>query len=67
MKLISLPSSQCGELVCGVSLSNCQVKRENHKENEGEERERQRGGDGMAVNPEAMRDKTVIFRIMAEL
>ena len=67
MKLISMFSSRRGKLFCGVGLSNRQVRRENRKEKEGEERERQRGGDGMAVNPEAMRDKTVIFRIMAEL
>jgi hypothetical protein len=71
MKLISMPSSRCGELVCGVGLSNRQVRRENRKEKEGEEREGSRRerererererGDGRAVNTEAMREKTVIL------
>ena len=47
MTLILMPSSRCGELVRGVGLSNRQVRRENRKEKEGEERgvaERERGG-----------------------
>lgn len=72
MKLISFPSSRCGELGCDVGLSNRQVRRENRKEKEREgEREAAQGererGDGRAVNTEAMKDKIVILKIMAEL
>lgn len=49
MKLISFPSSRCGELGCGVGLSNRQVRRENLKEKEEEEREGSRKErEGMA-------------------
>jgi hypothetical protein len=34
-----MSSSRCGELVCGIGLLNSQVRRENRKEKEGEERE----------------------------
>ena len=56
VKKVSMPSSPCGEQVCGVGLLNSQASRENRKEIKGEEREvawREREGQERKSEKEA--------------